>query len=152
MNKQKLILDQIDKKISSVKIADSFAIPPSGWIYSIRQSLGMSLRQLGEKLKITPQSVKEIEVREENGNISLNVLRQVSSCLDMKLVYVFVPNSGSLQQMIDNRALEIAKEIVLRTSNSMILEDQKNSEERLQKAILEKAAEIKQEMPRYLWD
>jgi predicted DNA-binding mobile mystery protein A len=112
----------------------------------------MSLRQLGGKLKITPQSVKEIEVREENGNISLNVLRQVGSCLGMKLVYVFVPNSGSLQQMIDNRALEIAKEIVRRTSGSMILEDQKNSEERLEKAILEKAAEIKQEMPRYLWD
>jgi hypothetical protein len=45
-----------------------------------------------------------------------------------------------------------ASEIVKRTSTSMTLEDQGNSESRLRKAILEKAAEIKYEMPRYLWD
>ena len=152
MKKQKLILDQVDRKIQEMNIPDSFVLPQAGWIYSIRQALGMSLRQLGKKLMITAQSVKEIENREKNGSISLNVLRQFGSSLDMKLVYGFIPKTGSLEKMIENRALEIATEIVRRTSAGMILEDQGNSEARLQKAILEKTADIKQEMPRYLWD
>lgn len=152
MKKQKLILDQLDRKILQMNIPDSFVVPPAGWINSIRQALGMTLRQLGNKLKITAQSVKEIENREKNGSVSLNVLRQVGSSLDMKLVYGFIPKTGSLEQMIENRALEIARDIVRRTSASMTLEEQGNSENRLQKAILEKAAEIKQEMPKYIWD
>jgi hypothetical protein len=34
----------------------------------------------------------------------------------------------------------------------MGLEDQKNTPERLEKAIKEKAAEIKNDMPKILWD
>lgn len=135
-----------------MNVPDSFVMPPAGWIYSIRQALGMTLRQLGNKLKITAQSVKEIENREKNGSVSLNVLRQVGSSLDMKLVYGFIPKTGSLEKMIENRALEIARDIVQRTSASMTLENQGNTEKRLQKAILEKAAEIKQEMPKFIWD
>jgi hypothetical protein len=61
----------------------------------------------------------------------------------MKLVYGFIPKTGSLEQMIEKRALEIASEIVQRTSASMKLEDQENPETRLHKAILEKVAEMK---------
>ena len=50
------------------------------------------------------------------------------------------------------RALQLAQEIVLRTSHSMSLEEQKPSDERLQKAIRERAENIKLEMPKYLWD
>jgi len=152
MKKQKLILEQVDRRIQEIALLDSIVIPHEGWIYSIRNALGMSLRQLGKRLKITAQSVKEIENREKNGTVSLAVMRQVGSCLDMKLVYGFIPKAGSLEKMIENRAMEIATEIVRRTSASMILEDQKNTETRLRKAILEKTEEIKQEIPKYLWD
>ena len=101
MKKQKLILDQVDRKIQEMNIPDSFVLPQAGWIYSIRQALGMSLRQLGKKLMITAQSVNEIEKREKNGSISLNVLRQFGSSLDMKLVYGFIPKTGSLEKMIE---------------------------------------------------
>jgi hypothetical protein len=70
----------------------------------------------------------------------------------MKLVYGFIPKAGSLEKMIEMRATEIAEEIVRRTSVSMALEDQGNTETRLRKAIQEKTSELKQEMPRFLWD
>ena len=54
--------------------------------------------------------------------------------------------------MIEDRAKILAKEIVDRTSVSMELEDQKTSDNRLEKAIEEKAQELKTKMPRYLWD
>ena len=152
MDKQKLILEQIDRKILQLKKIEDLTIPPSGWIYAIRQALGMSLRQLGNKIGITPQSVKEIEVREKNGTISLNVLRQFGKSLDLKLVYGFIPKHGSLEKIIEKRAEEIAREIVNRTSTSMKLEDQENNPKRIKKAIIDKTNEIKLEMPKYLWD
>ena len=152
MKKQKLILDQVEKRIQGILLLDSLVIPHEGWIYSIRNALGMSLRQLGKRLNMTAQSAKEMEEREKNGTVSLAVLRQVGAALDMKLVYGFIPRAGSLEKMIENRAREIAEEIVRRTSASMVLEDQGNTETRLRKAIQEKTAELTHEMPRYLWD
>jgi hypothetical protein len=54
--------------------------------------------------------------------------------------------------MIEKRATELATKIVLRTSNTMNLEDQGNTNQRIEKAIEERAAEIKNEMPKILWD
>jgi predicted DNA-binding mobile mystery protein A len=152
MKKQKLILEQIDRKIHQLKKLDNLTIPASGWVYAIRQALGMSLRQLGIKMGIKPQSVKEIEEREKNGTISLNVLRQFGKSLDLKLVYGFIPEQDSLETIIEQRATEIAKEIVNRTAISMNLEDQGNNPKRIKNAIIDKTNEIKQEMPKYLWD
>jgi predicted DNA-binding mobile mystery protein A len=152
MKKQKLILEQIDSKILQLKKIEDLTIPSTGWVYAIRQALGMSLRQLGNKMRITPQSVKEIEERENNGSISLNVLKQFGNSLNMKLVYGFIPKQSSLNNIIEERALELATNIVNRTSVSMKLEDQENKPNRLQKAIQDKKNEIKLEMPKYLWD
>lgn len=152
MNKQKLILEQIDRKILQLKKIEDLVIPASGWIYAIRQALGMTLRQVGNKMGITPQSVKEIELREKHGTISLNVLRQFGKSLDLKLVYGYIPKHKSLEMIIEKRAEEIAREIVNRASISMKLEDQENNPKRIRKAINDKTKEIKMEMPKYLWD
>lgn len=152
MIKQKLIIEQLDRKLSKFSDLEEMTIPPNGWIYSIRIALKMSLRQLGKMLNITAQSVKEIEEREKTGAISLKVLRQVGQALNMKLVYGFIPKNKTIEKMIEERTYEMAKEIVLRTSASMRLEDQENREERILAAINEKALELKQKMPKYLWD
>ena len=152
MNKQKLIIEQLDKKLIKFGKADEIVIPSKGWIYAIRTALRMSLRQLGNRMKITAQSVKEIETREMNGSVSINVLKQVGKALNMKFVYGYIPNKKVLSKMIEERAIQIAKEIVLRTSTSMKLEDQENLPERIDKAIKERAQIIKDEMPKYLWD
>jgi len=70
----------------------------------------------------------------------------------MQLVYGFIPKGQSIEDMIEKRAIEIAKDIVLRTSNTMQLEDQENSKARIEKAIKNRAEEIKTKMPKYLWD
>jgi hypothetical protein len=54
--------------------------------------------------------------------------------------------------MIEERAREIAKQIVQRTDKTMQLENQQNTKKRLENAIKNRAEEIKNKMPRYLWD
>ena len=152
ISKQRLLIEQVDKKLALFKPLNSFIIPQRGWVHTIRIALKMSLRQLGNRLNITPQSVKEIEEREANGSITLKGLKEVGEVLDMKLVYGFIPKEHSIEEMIEKRAYEIAKQIVLRSSHTMLLEDQENSKARLEKAIRNRAAEIKFKMPKYLWD
>jgi predicted DNA-binding mobile mystery protein A len=151
-SKQRLLIEQADKKLALFRPLSNITIPQRGWIHTIRIALKMSLRQLGNRLQISPQSVKEIEQREANGSITLKGLREAGAVLDMKLIYGFIPKDKSIEEIIEKRALEIAKDIVMRTSSTMQLEDQENSNERLQKAIKNRAEDIKKRMPKYLWD
>jgi predicted DNA-binding mobile mystery protein A len=152
MKKQKLILEHLDARILQLRKVEGFVIPSSGWVFAVRQALGMSLRQLGNKMGITAQSVKEIEIREQNETISIKVLRQFGNSINLKLIYGFIPQSGTLEKMIEKRAYELALEIVNRTSTSMKLEDQENKPARIKKAVKDKTIEIINEMPRHLWD
>jgi predicted DNA-binding mobile mystery protein A len=149
---QMLLIEQTDKKLTVFKPLEKLTIPPAGWIHTVRTTLNMSLRQLGLRLKIAAQSVSEMEEREANGSITLNGLKEAARALDMQLVYGFIPKDQSIERMIEKRATEVAREIVMRTSNTMMLEDQENSAERLNKAIKNKTEEIMNSMPKYLWD
>ena len=132
--------------------ANTLPKPPTGWIKAVRLALGMTLQQLANRLSITRQSTQEIENREIEGSITLKSLKEAADALDMELVYGFVPKDGSLEKYIDRKSREMAKNIVMRTSNNMKLEDQGNTNERLKKAIEERANKIKQNMPKALWD
>lgn len=150
--KQQLVLDQTDKKLVLFKSLNTVVIPTKGWVNTVRAALKMSLRQLGNRMNFSAQNIKQIEEREVNGTISINSLKEVANALDMQLVYGFVSKHESLEQMIEKRAKALATEIVMRTNNTMTLEDQQNSKERIEKAIAQKTNEIKSEIPKYLWD
>jgi len=152
MGKKSLQLQQLNSKMLSFASLKQVAIPPTGWIKAIRTAIGMSMQQLGNKLNVSKQGILDIEKREKEGSITIKSLKEIARVMDMQLVYGFVPNGGSLDALIEKRATELATKIVLRTSNTMKLEDQGNSNKRIQKAIEERAASIKNEMPKILWD
>lgn len=152
MNTKNLQLEQLDRKLKGFNTAAKITPPPTGWIKAVRTSLGMTMLQLGDKLSITKQSVREIEKREKEGNVTLKTLKDTANALDMRLVYGLVPKDGTLNDLIDRKARELAIRIVSRTSNTMKLEDQENSKKRLKMAIEERTAIIKNEMPKTLWD
>jgi len=152
MSKKSLQLQQLNNKMLKFATLKQVAVPPTGWIKAIRTAFGMSMQQLGNKLSVTRQGIMDIEKREIEGSITIKSLKELGRALDMQLVYGFVPNDGSLDALIERRANELATKIVLRTSNTMTLEDQGNSKYRINKAIKERAEEIKNEMPKILWD
>ena len=71
ISKQRLLIEHADQKLAVFKPLNSITIPQKGWIHIIRVALRMSLRQLGNRLKISPQSVKEMEERESNGSVTI---------------------------------------------------------------------------------
>ncbi len=151
-NQRKILIDQLDQKLKIFKEASTIIVPSSGWINAIRTTLNMTMEQLGDKLKITRQGVKSIEENEANGTITINSLKEVGDALEMKLVYGFVPKDGSIQELIDAKAEALARKIVLRTDQSMRLEDQGIDENKIEKSIKDLADEIKREMRKSLWD
>jgi predicted DNA-binding mobile mystery protein A len=149
---QKLQIEQMDRRLELFKPIAAMDPPSRGWIRAIRTSLNMSIRQYAMRMGMGATSAKDIEEREKLGTISLNALRAAARALNLDLVYGFVPKEGSLDTMINKRAVEVSREIVMRTNTTMGLEDQQVKKERLEKAIAELADEIKREMPKYLWD
>ena len=152
MGKKTLQLQQLNNKMLRLASLKEEVVPSTGWIKAIRTSLGMSMQQLGNKLNISKQGVLDIERREKDGSISIKSLREVALVMDMKLVYGFIPLDGTLDALIEKKAKELAKQIVMRTAHTMQLEDQANSNERIEAAIRERTAAIQNEMPKILWD
>lgn len=152
MGKKSLQLQQLNSKMLGFASLKKVAMPPTGWIKAIRTAIGMSMQQLGNKLNVSKQGVMDIEKREKDGAITIKSLREIARAMDMQLVYGFVPNDGSLDALIEKRATELATQIVMRTANTMKLEDQANSKKRIEAAIKERATAIENEMPKFLWD
>jgi len=152
MGKKSLQLQQLNSKMLGFASLKQVVMPPNRWIKAIRTAIGMSMQQLGHQLNVSKQGVMDIEKREKDGSITIKSLREIARAMDMQLVYGFVPNDGTLDALIEKRANELATQIVMRTANTMKLEDQANSKKRIASAIKERAAAIKNEMPKILWD
>ena len=152
MGKKSLQLQQLNSKILSFASLKKVVMPPTGWIKAIRTAIGMSMQQLGNRLNVSKQGIMDMEKREIEGSITIRSLREIARALDMQLVYGFVPNDGSLDALIEKRAKNLATQIVMRTANTMKLEDQANSKKRIEAAIKERTAAIQSEMPKILWD
>jgi predicted DNA-binding mobile mystery protein A len=127
-------LKRLDAKLLFAKPTERLAPPPRGWIRAIRDGLGMSGAQLGKRIGVAQQTIKAFELSEENGTIQLQTLRRVAQALGGKLVYAIVPDS-SLEDMIRNRAREIALKALTRVSHTMRLEDQATSKSDLEARI-----------------
>lgn len=149
---KKLQIEQLDRKIEPFNGTEKVIVPDNGWINSIRTSLNMTLEQLGTKLNITRQGAKKIEESESSGTISLKSLKDVAEVLNLRLVYALIPKDGSLEKLINSKAEELAKKIVLRTSQNMKLENQGNTDQQIKRAIKDLTNELKRDMDKSLWD
>jgi DNA-binding XRE family transcriptional regulator len=59
-------------------------------ILSLRKNLKLTLRELGETLGVTVQTVQDYQESERKGTVTLNILRNVGSAMGYRLEYRFV--------------------------------------------------------------
>jgi predicted DNA-binding mobile mystery protein A len=150
-NQKKIVIEQLDRKLKPFYEIKNIEVPERGWVYTIRTALNMTLQQLGHKLNITSQGVRDIEKRELSGSISIKSLNEVAKALDMQFVYGFVSNHSSLEKFIELKAHEMAEKMVLKNSNAAG-ENKELGEDEMQREIEYFAREIKREIPKSLWD
>ena len=99
---------QLDKRFSQLPGADAFVRPPRGWIKAIREALGMTTKQLAQRLGVVQSRVVAIEKAETSGSITLDSLERAAQALDCRLVYMLVPRRP-LQNLVEQRAKALAK-------------------------------------------
>jgi len=97
--------------------------PPKGWVRAIRDAIGMTAAQLGERMGVSQPTVQKLEVSEAEGAIQLKTLRRAAEALNCELVYVLVPREP-LRDLYDAAARNLARRELGAISHSMALEDQ----------------------------
>jgi len=111
---------QLDARLTQLPPLEA---PRAGWIRTIREALGMTMAQLGTRLRISAQSVQDLEQREKLETISVAKLREAAEALECELRIVFVPRS-SLESAMREQAARKAREERNRLIHTMRLEAQ----------------------------
>jgi predicted DNA-binding mobile mystery protein A len=111
---------QLDSRLTQLL---SLETPRAGWIRTIREALGMTMSQLGRRLRISPQSLRSLEERERKGTISLAKLRKAADAMDCDLKVALVPRT-SLEATVRRQAARKAKDERNRLLHTMRLEAQ----------------------------
>ena len=115
--------------------------PPRGWLKEIREALGRTERQQAARLGVAGSTLHKSEQSEAEERITLGQLRKLADGLDCALVYALVPRKP-LTEVVQNRATQLAREEVYGVAHTMSLEDQRPTDERIQKQVARRAEEL----------
>jgi len=150
--KKALIQKQMDELIQSIAEGKQNAQTSVGWIQSTRLALGMSLRQLAERIGISASALTNFEKREQSDAVTLATLKKAANAMDMELVYFFKPKSGSIKNAIEKQATKKAQEILNQSNQTMKLEDQETSKKGQELELERLKMDIMSKMSVNLWD
>lgn len=137
----------LDKTLSAYRNAPRRR-PGKGWIRAIRDALGMTAEQLGERMGVSQPTVQGLETSEADDAIQLKTLRRAAEALGCELVYALVPKE-SLEATYNHAARAVARRELGQVSHSMALEgqavDDEEEDERLRRFIADELD------PREIW-
>lgn len=119
-----LQVEQLDRALKPFLSCRAVTRPQKGWIRALRQASGMTLREFAERMRRAIPSAAKFEKSEAEYHITLNSLQQAAEALGCQLVYALVPKTGSVSDMIQQRAQEAVAEHVLAVEHTMGLENQ----------------------------
>lgn len=136
-----LRLEQLQAAVKAYEILLTKRAPSRGWLKEIREALGRTERQQAQRLGISGSTLHKSEQSEAQERISLGQLRKLADGLDCELVYALVPRKP-LTEVVQDRANQLANEDVYGVAHTMGLEDQRPTDERIQKQVARRAEEL----------
>ena len=146
-----LRIRQLDETLHPFQALRHRPPPTQGWARTVREALGMSLRQMAERAGLSKTAVHSAETNESKGTIRLDSLRRLAEAMDCDLVYALVPRD-SLGDIIERQAEHTAASLVTRVSESMELEAQGIPMTERRRQTSEIAAEAIRNRGRKFWD
>jgi predicted DNA-binding mobile mystery protein A len=141
----------LDKRFATLRDLRETARPPKGWVRAIRDALGMTTAQLGQRLGVSQPRVVEIEQGEVSGSITLRTLQRAAEALGCRLVYTLIPDRP-LEETVRQRAEQLAQEKLIAVEQTMRLEDQSVKNKAASNEMLRQFTEVLLEHPARLWD
>jgi len=150
--KYKLIArQQLDKTLSGYAVVKQNAPPVKGWIRAIREALGMSGKQLANRLNVTQPRIPKLEQDELSGVVSLKTMRQAAEAMDCVFIYAIVPRT-TLEETVRAQARKVAEARTQTVSHTMLLEAQNLTADEQQASLDAAVDELSRKMPKELWE
>lgn len=148
LNQRKMV----QQKISRISFSE--APPPSGWLKAVRVALGLSIRQLADRVGVMHGSIDQIEKREAQKKVTLESIEQLASAMECKLIYAIVPKeeNATLDSIVEQKAQELAARILKSVSHSMNLEAQGTPDTVVNAEVLRIAKELKESGDFRIWE
>ena len=150
MDMQKLRLQQTSRMLASFEPLRGKRTPPGGWLQTVRQALGLTVRQQALRAGIAGPTLHKAEKSEAEERISLAHLRKLAAALDCELVYGLVPRR-SLEETLEAQADRVAKAEVLGVTHSMSLEQQRPSDDFVAAQLADRRTQLIAEKWSNLW-
>ena len=119
---QALARRRLDDRLAGVA-AEVGPRPAQGWIRAIRTALGMSTKEMAQRMGVTQSRISQLEHAEADDSIRLDTLRRAAEALGCELHYVFVP-AAPLEDAVRQQARTKAQTLVGAATHTMRLEDQ----------------------------
>lgn len=143
----------IEKKLRPWVALRTDTVPRSGWLKAVRGALGVSTRQLAERVGVEQSNITRLEEREASGKVTLERLAKTAQAMNCKLVYAIVPDDrfATLEAIIDERAKELAQQLVRTAEHSMRLEKQGSHDDDVARDIDGLASQLKSKMDSRIW-
>ena len=151
MNRKKLIRKQLDASLQRFSPLLDVTAPPKGWIRAIRDALGMTAKQLANRLGVAQQAVARIEKEELEGSVTIKTMRRIAECLDCVFVYGFLPRT-SLEETVTRQAKKVALVRLARVSQTMSLENQALNRREHEDALTDLVDELVRAPSSTLWN
>ncbi len=151
MNRKKLIRKQLDASLQRFSPLLDVTAPPKGWIRAIRDALGMTAKQLANRLGVAQQAVARIEKEELEGSVTIKTMRRIAECLDCVFVYGFLPRT-SLEETVTRQAKKVALMRLARVSQTMSLENQALNRREHEDALTDLVDELVRAPSSTLWN
>lgn len=141
MDLHQLRLEQVDEALKPYRELRGIPVPNGGWLRTVREALGLTVRQQAARLGVAVATLHKSEQSEAGERISLAQLRKLAEGLDCELVYGLVPRKP-LTEVVQERATRIARSEILGVAHSMGLEDQRPSEGYVDRQLDQRRAEL----------
>lgn len=116
-------------------------LPRSGWIRAIRDALGMSTRDMAERVGLSQQRISQIEQNERDRSLTLDTLDRIADALDCRVEYVLVPHLP-LDEIVWEQARKKAAAQVAEVDHTMALENQRPESDSTRQRIDEVAKRL----------
>jgi predicted DNA-binding mobile mystery protein A len=148
---KKLAREQLNETMKKFESLKAMSAPRKGWIRAIRDTLGMTGKQLAKRLDVNQQRVARIEQDEVLGKVTLNTMKNTAEAMDCVFVYGVIARDD-LEGIVRRQAEVVATKRMSRSNQMMRLEKQELSDEEKYKAMQNLVDEIVETMPKSLWD
>ena len=144
----------IDSRLGLWLAARDEPAPRAGWLRAVRESLGLSTRQLAARLGITQRTLQSMEEGEVEGTVTLRSLKKVARAMSCRLVYAVVPDApnASLEDIVAPQATAFAEGLTGPIQHTMALEDQAVGEAESDAQTRELADEARRKLDPRIWN